>query len=111
VGLHDLGDHFVLLGELLLEVREFLLELALLGLGVTFEGSGAALEELLLPAVEEVWIQPLLIAEVGDGDCLQQVPAEDVKFLLRREPPSRGHGHLPGSVNILTAAPKMSISV
>jgi len=80
-------------------------------LACLWQGGGAALEELLLPAAEEVWIQPLLIAEVGDGDSLQQVPAEDVKFPLRRELPSRGHGHLPGSVNILTADPEMSISV
>ena len=111
MGLHDLGDHFILLGQLLLESGELPFEPSLLGLAVALEGGGAVFEQLLLPAIEEVGIQTVLIAQVGDGHALQQVTPEDVELLLRREVSSCGHGHLPGSVNILTGDPEMSISV
>jgi hypothetical protein len=46
------------------------------------EGGGAVLEELLLPEVQEVHRQVVLLAEVGDGLLLQQVEAEQGDLLL-----------------------------
>ena len=39
------------------------------GLAAIVEGEVAVLEELLLPAVEEVGVDAEFIAEVGDGDA------------------------------------------
>jgi hypothetical protein len=111
VGLHDLGDHFVHFGQLLLEGGDLLLEPLLLGAIVALEGGGAALEQLLLPAVEQIRIQLVLIAQIGDRHAFQKVPAKDFEFLLRGELPSCAHSHLPGSPYILTGEPEMSISV
>ena len=80
---HEFGHDLVLACELGFE----LLDLAVLGildglgLAAVLEGSVAVLEELLLPAVEQVGVDAEFIAEVGDGDLVEQVPFEDGDLL------------------------------
>ena len=57
----------------------------LAALAVVGEGSGAVLEELLLPEVEEGNGQVVLLADVGDRPLLQEVEAEQGDLLFRGE--------------------------
>src|SRR5580704_2232441 len=41
------------------------------------EGRSPVLEEFLLPAVEDCWLEPRIIAELRDGFLLQQMPSHD----------------------------------
>ena len=52
-----------------------------LGLAAVVEGEVAVLEELLEPAVELVGIDVEFIAEVGDGDLVDEVAFEDGDLL------------------------------
>src|SRR5262249_4513271 len=55
-----------------------------LGLGravLALEGGAAVLEELPLPGVEGSGLELVLVAQVGDGDLLDQVTAEDRDLL------------------------------
>ena len=47
------------------------------------EGGGAVVEELLLPGVEAVDGQVVLLADVGDGLLLQEVESEQGDLLFR----------------------------
>jgi hypothetical protein len=81
--LHEFGQDFILALQLGFE----LLDLALLGvldrlgLAVGLEGSVAVLEELPLPAVEQVGGDARLIAEIGDGRFFEKVAFEDGDLL------------------------------
>ena len=48
-----------------------------LGLAAVVEGVMAVVEELLEPAVELVGVDVEFIAQVGDGDFVDEVPFED----------------------------------
>src|SRR5262249_62017325 len=75
------------------------------------EGSGAVLEELPLPEVEEVHGQVVLLADVGDGLLLQEVEAEQGDLLFRSEVPTLpGHGCSSARVWPLTPAKANSSS-
>ena len=56
-----------------------------LGLAAVVEGGVAVLEELLEPVVELVGVDVEFIAEVGDGDLVDEVPFEDGDLLGARE--------------------------
>jgi len=51
------------------------------------------LEQLLLPAVEEVRMEVVLLADLGDGFVLQQVESQDLHLLLSGKLSSRRHEH------------------
>src|SRR5262245_4811601 len=83
--LHELGEDLVLALELVLEGGDLAVLGVLVGLAalaVILEGRGAVLEELLLPQVEEVNGQAMLLTDVGDGLVLQEVEAEQGDLLL-----------------------------
>ena len=63
---------------------------AVLGVGIDFaafvvggEGGGAVLEELFLPVVEVGDREAVLLAQIGDGDFLQEMGPENGDLLLR----------------------------
>jgi len=66
-----------------------------LGLAAVVEGGVAVVEELLLPAVEEVGGDAEFIAKVKDGDFFQEMPFENVlrgkvtALLVHERPPYR----------------------
>ena len=80
---HELGHDLVLLLELGFELLDLGLLSVFDGLGLTtiVEGGVAVLEEFLEPAVELVGIDVEFIAEVGDGDLVDEVPFEDGDLL------------------------------
>ena len=67
--------------------------------------------QLALPATEDIRVELVLIAQIGDRGALQEAPSEDVELLLPGEPPSCAHGHLPGSPSMLTGESVMPIAV
>src|SRR5881227_1693554 len=112
--LHQLGQDLVLALELGLQVGD----LFVLGVGgglttliVGGEGGGAVLEELLLPVVEESDGDAVSFAEVGDGDFVEEVLAEQGDLGLRGEVPAfSGHGWSSARVLPLTPAKASSRS-
>jgi len=83
----------------------------LAALAVVGEGSGAVLEELLLPEVEEGNGQVVLLADVGDRPLLQEVEAEQGDLLFRAEVTALpGHGFPSARVLPLTPAKASSSS-
>ncbi len=98
--LHEFREDFVFALQLGLE----LLDPALLGIlegfgpAIALEGSMAVLEELLLPAIEQIGADAQLIAEIGDRRLFKQVAFEDGDLLgsgkmptclVHGKPPSR----------------------
>ena len=82
--LHQFSDDLVLALELVAECGDGA-EVLGLGRGVlAFEGGGAVLEELLLPEVEQRGRELELVAEVRDGDVVDQVTPENGDLLNRR---------------------------
>jgi hypothetical protein len=81
--LHEFGDDFVLALQLGFELDdpECLGVLDRLGLAVGVEGDVAVLEEFFLPAIEEVGGDAELIAEIGHGSFVEEVPFEDGDLL------------------------------
>jgi hypothetical protein len=84
--LHQLGEDFVLALQLGLQVGDLLV----LGVGVGLaafvvagEGGLAVLEEELLPGVEVGDGDALFFADVGNGDLVEKVLAEQGDLLLR----------------------------
>ncbi len=47
------------------------------------EQSAQVREGLVLPDVEEAGLDPELVAELGDRHLIDEMPAEDVRLLLR----------------------------
>src|SRR5689334_20233851 len=91
---HKFGEDLVLAFELLLQECDPLLLEVSRPLGATFEGGGAVVEELLLPAVEHRGMDTVAVAEVRNRRVLQEVEPEDREFLLGGEslPRLLGHG-------------------
>src|SRR6478736_5535715 len=84
--LHQLGEDLVLAVELVLEGSDLDVlgvRAGLAALAGVIEGSGAVLEELLLPEVEESDGKVVLLTDVGDGLLLQEVESEQGDLLFR----------------------------
>src|SRR5579862_1148679 len=82
--LHQFGDDLVLALELVAQRGDGPLEVAV-GRGVLpLEGGWAVLEELLLPEVEERGRELVLVAEIRDGDAVDQMAPQDGDLLNRR---------------------------
>jgi hypothetical protein len=82
--LHQFRDDLVLALELVAQRGDGPLELAV-GRGVLpLEGRRAVVEERLLPEVEHRGRERMLIAEVGDGDVVDQRTPQDGDLLDRR---------------------------
>ena len=79
MGLHELGHDLVFADELGFELFDLLLLSVFdgLGLAAVVEGGLAVLEELLEPGVDLVGVELEFIAEVGDGDLVDEVTFED----------------------------------
>ena len=89
--LHQLGKDLVLALELFLQGGDLAVLGVLVGLAAfvgLLEGSGAVVEELLLPEVEEGDGEVVLLADVGDGLLLQEVEAEQCDLLFRGKVPA-----------------------
>lgn len=83
--LHQLPEDLVLALELRLEDQDLLLEAGLggaLSSPRALERSVALLEELLLPAVEGAGLELVLVAELRDGNLVDEVAAKDHDLLL-----------------------------
>src|SRR3954452_833256 len=94
--LHQFGDDLVLALELLAERGDGAEVLALGRGSLALEGGGAVLEELLLPGVEQRGRELMLVAEVRDGDVVDQVTPQDGDLLDRRIVlPRLSHGETP----------------
>src|SRR5436305_12075132 len=112
--LHQLGKDVVLDAELVLQGGDLAVLAILRGFAtfaVVFEGRGAVLEELLLPQVEEVDREVVLLANVGDRLLLQEMESEQGDLLFRREVPTlASHGRSSARVLPLTPAKASSSS-
>jgi len=78
----QLGNHPVLLGDLLLEFIHSPLHLDTWLVAFTFEHDRPVLPELLHPAVEDVRIELVVIADVRDRHAVDDVPFEHLELLL-----------------------------
>src|SRR3954451_17292409 len=91
--LHEFREDFVLALELLLQEGD----LPILGIagasGSGFEGGGAVLEELLLPAVEHRRVDAVLVAQIRDGGVLKEMEPKDGDLLLGGESLASLLGH------------------
>jgi hypothetical protein len=86
--LHEFGEYLVLALEFGFESSDLAFLGGFVGLAAiarVLEGSGAILEELLLPEIEEVDGELVLVTDVGDGLLLQEVEAQKADLLLRGE--------------------------
>jgi hypothetical protein len=82
---HQLGEDLVLDPEFVLQGSDPFVLGVLVGLAVFaggIEGSGAVLEELLLPELEEVDGEVVLLAEVRNRFLFQEVESEQGNLLL-----------------------------
>ena len=83
--LHELREDFVLALQLVPEGGDGAVLGVLAGLAAfagVVEGGGAVLEELLLPELEEVDGEVVLLAEVRNQFLFQEVESEQGHFLL-----------------------------
>src|SRR5512135_3868480 len=82
---HEFREDFVFALELLLKRRD----LPILGIagasGAGLEGGRAVLEELLLPAVEHRGVDAVLVAQVRDGDVLEEMEPKNGDLLRGSE--------------------------
>jgi hypothetical protein len=95
---HEFGEDGILALELGFEAFDFLLVSVFdgLGLATVVEGGVAVLKELLEPAVDLVGIEAEFIAEVRDGDLIEEVTFEDGDLLGASEVTTLlGHGEPP----------------
>ena len=60
-----------------LQGRDLAFDSGALAFSRTLKKAGTALKELLLPTVEEVGLKTVLVAQVRDGNPLQQVLSKD----------------------------------
>src|SRR5262247_1350934 len=81
---HELCQNLVLRLNLLLQICNPLLFSGMVGWPFLLEGSSSILEEFLLPAVEDRWLESHFIAQLRDGLLLQQVPPQDGDLLFWR---------------------------
>jgi hypothetical protein len=101
---------------LALELGLRLGELLVLGAGIGFtafvvgrEGSGAVLEELLLPVVEEGDGNAVLFTEIGDRDLVEEVFSEQGDLGLRSKV-AMGPAHNWSSARVLPLTPAKASS-
>src|SRR5713101_1694291 len=91
--LHEFREDLVLALELLFQEGDP----PILGIadasGAWFEGSRSVLEELLLPAVEHRGVDAVLVAQIRDGDVLQEMKPKDGDLLLGGESLASLLGH------------------
>src|SRR5262249_53333977 len=94
--LHQFRDDLVLALELVAQRGDGSLESAF-GRGVVpFESSRSVLEELFLPEVEQRGGELMLVAEIRDGDVVDEMTPQDGDLLDRRIVLSRlSHGETP----------------
>src|SRR5262244_223500 len=91
--LHQFGDDLVLALELVAQRGDGPLEVALRRGILALKGGRSVLEELLLPEVEQRGRELMLVAEVRDGDVVDQMAPEDGDLLDgRRVLPGLPHG-------------------
>ena len=110
--LHQLGQDLVLALEFVLQSSDLAVPGVLGGLAVfagVLEGGGAVLEELLLPEVEEVDVEVVLLTDVGDGLLLQKVEAKQGDLLLRAEVTALP-GHESSSARVFPLTPPKATS-
>lgn len=77
---HELGDDLILAAKLVFESADLrgLDRLGLLGaFTVAGEGEVAVLEEFLLPVAEDAGLGAVLITQIGDGDFVDEMAAQD----------------------------------
>ena len=79
--LSDDGNDVVLLDELVLEFGDLVAELLLFAVGLGSERSGAVLEELSLPVIEDAGLEVVGLADGGNGLLLKQMLAKDSDLL------------------------------
>ena len=97
--LHQFGDDLVLALELVAEGGDGPMEVALGGGVLALERGGPVLEELLLPEVEQRGRELMLVAEVRDGDAVDEMTPEDGDLLDRRIVlPRLSHGETPAEL-------------
>jgi len=84
--LHQFGDDLVLLLELVLQASDlFLLDRELVGgtFGNGMEGGLHVVEQNLLPSVDLIRLDPVLVTEVRNGHFIDQIPLENGRLLVR----------------------------
>jgi hypothetical protein len=74
---HQLRQDLVLGLDLLFQILDALLLGLRIGPGLILEGRRSVLEELLLPPVEDRWLQAQFLAELGDRFLVQQMPSQN----------------------------------
>jgi hypothetical protein len=95
---HELGEDGVLALELGFEAFDFLVSGVFDGLGraAVVKGGVAVLEELFEPAVELVGIEAQFIAQVRDGDLVEEMAFEEGDLFGAGEVTTLlGHGEPP----------------
>jgi hypothetical protein len=78
--LHQLREDLVLASELVAQGLDHPLFLTHGGVALALE-EGAVLEDGPLPGVEDGWLELVMVAEVGDGDLVDEVAPEDGDLL------------------------------
>ena len=97
--LHQFRDDLVLALELVAQRGDGPLEVAVGRGGLALEGRRSVLEELLLPEVEQRGRELMLVAEVRDGDVVDQVTPQDGDLLDRRMVRAElSHGETPAGL-------------
>jgi hypothetical protein len=97
--LHQFGDDLVLALELVAQGGDGPLEVAVGSGALPLEGGRSVLEELLLSEVEQRGRELMLVAEVRDGDVVDQVPPQDGDLLDGRIVlPRLSHGETPAEL-------------
>ncbi len=84
MGFQRLDEAGAFLGDVVsFELLDFLVLGIFVGLGLTsvIEGGLAVLEELLEPAIDLVGMELELIAKIGNGNLINEVPFEDSDLL------------------------------
>src|SRR5271154_1742233 len=97
--LHQLRNNFIFALELFAQCRNGAEVLALSSGVLALKGGGTVLEELLLPGVEQCGRELMLVAEVRDGDVVDQMAPKDGHLLDRRIVlPGLPHGETPAEL-------------
>jgi hypothetical protein len=95
---HDLSDHFVLVGQFGLQIGDLLFQVAAASVSklvaALLESRGSLLEENLLPLVKLGGLDAILVTDLRKGYFFNQVPPQNLDFLLGRKIPAISfHGH------------------
>src|SRR5207249_1387725 len=98
--LHQFGDDLILAPELVAQGGDGALQVSLGRGDLPLEGRRAVLEELLLPLVEQGGRELMLIAEVRDGDVVEEMTPQDGDLLDGRIVLSGlSHGETPAELS------------